>query len=210
HNCSLPTLFGRCCYGSPTSPSCQDSISVDDCNVLGGTWTYNLNCVANPCPVLPGDNCSDAVLLTGTLPITVTGNTTGLTNDYTCVGLGATAPAGWYPVGSYYSETSTAAAPDAAYHWIAPATATFKITMCNAGSDYDQAMLIYNYTCPTEPLNPGDFIAGCDDLGSTLCALSSLRAGVEVALSQNQHILIIVDGYSTNVGNFELTISQNP
>jgi len=41
------SLEGRCCYGDPVM--CAD-VTQDACDVLGGTWTYGLNCTDNPCP----------------------------------------------------------------------------------------------------------------------------------------------------------------
>lgn len=54
---TLPT--GRCCYGDPLAPSCDD-VTQPECDALGGTWAEGLNCTDNPCPVAgPGDDCSD-------------------------------------------------------------------------------------------------------------------------------------------------------
>ncbi len=50
---------GRCCYGDPLAPSCDD-VTEPDCTTLGGTWGAGLNCTDNACPIAgPGDDCSD-------------------------------------------------------------------------------------------------------------------------------------------------------
>ncbi|MEZ5359360.1 MAG: choice-of-anchor J domain-containing protein [Candidatus Zixiibacteriota bacterium] len=54
---TLPS--GRCCYGDPLAPSC-DEVTEPECDALSGTWAEGLNCTDNPCPIAgPGDDCSD-------------------------------------------------------------------------------------------------------------------------------------------------------
>lgn len=87
-DCSLPEPTGRCCYGEPTAPSCVDGVTDSECDALGGTWTWNLNCTDNPCPIAGlGENCTAPYPISG--EGTWTGFTTcGLVNDYaeTCLG----------------------------------------------------------------------------------------------------------------------------
>ena len=42
---------GRCCYGDPTAPSCEDEITEADCGTLGGNWSSGLNCTDDLCPI---------------------------------------------------------------------------------------------------------------------------------------------------------------
>jgi hypothetical protein len=42
--------IGRCCYGDLFDPTCEDSITADSCDCLGGHWTEGLNCTEDPCP----------------------------------------------------------------------------------------------------------------------------------------------------------------
>ena len=62
------SLQGRCCYGNPLSPSCED-LTVTECQALNGSWSSSLTCATDPC--VP---CADFGL---TAPGTVSGNTTG-------------------------------------------------------------------------------------------------------------------------------------
>jgi len=84
---------GRCCYGDPAVPSCDD-VTEAECITLGGTWDEDLNCTDNPCPVsgAPGDDCTDPieVKIPGDLPFEDLSNyTCGRGNNYeeTCLGL---------------------------------------------------------------------------------------------------------------------------
>jgi len=43
--------IGRCCYGDPTNPDCADEMAQADCVALLGTWTQDLNCEDDPCPI---------------------------------------------------------------------------------------------------------------------------------------------------------------
>jgi hypothetical protein len=85
-----PAPVGRCCYGDPLSPSCDD-VSAAVCAGLGGEWDGSLDCT-EACPVPgPGDNCDAAAPLTlssGTLPVTDNNYTCGRVDDYdgTCLG----------------------------------------------------------------------------------------------------------------------------
>jgi hypothetical protein len=77
---ALPT--GRCCSGDPQTPSCEDGMYEADCIAISGTWSVGLNCVDNPCPIAgENDQCIDATDVTGTYPVTVTGNNVGATID---------------------------------------------------------------------------------------------------------------------------------
>jgi CubicO group peptidase (beta-lactamase class C family) len=144
--------------------------------------------------LLSGD-CSDYTDLTGqSLPIIVTGNTSGATNNY---GPYSSKPlcwseSGWWP--------ASGAAPDVTYKWTAPTHGRYKISLL--GSGYDTVLLLYDFTCPIEPLYPDDFICGNDDFEGTRSQLTY------VPLDQGQEILIVVDGYSGNTGSFRLTISE--
>ena len=45
-----PPSIGRCCYGDLFDPTCEDGITADSCDILGGYWSEGLNCIDNPCP----------------------------------------------------------------------------------------------------------------------------------------------------------------
>lgn len=46
-------IIGRCCYGDPGLPDCDD-LTYAECQSLSGTWDEYLNCTSNPCPVPAG------------------------------------------------------------------------------------------------------------------------------------------------------------
>jgi len=59
--CTPPV--GRCCYGDPAAPDCDD-ISEDACLALGGMWDETLNCTDDPCPIATeGDNCAAPIVV---------------------------------------------------------------------------------------------------------------------------------------------------
>ncbi len=73
---------GRCCYGDPGAPDCQD-VTEAECDALGGNWSAGLNCTDDPCPVAgPNDNCADVT--PQLLPYTFTGNNEAATFDTYC------------------------------------------------------------------------------------------------------------------------------
>ncbi len=74
-----PLPIGRCCYGDPTAPDCDDVTEID-CDALGGDWNAALNCTDDPCPVAgPNDECTGALeMVDGD---DVTGTTAGATVD---------------------------------------------------------------------------------------------------------------------------------
>lgn len=74
---------GRCCYGDPSAPECDD-VTEEECEAMGGySWDEDLNCTDNPCPVAPeNDDCHDVT--PDALPATWTGNNEGATYDDYC------------------------------------------------------------------------------------------------------------------------------
>ncbi|UCC79366.1 MAG: serine hydrolase [Candidatus Zixiibacteriota bacterium] len=143
--------------------------------------------------LLSGD-CSDYIDLTAQpLPIIVGGSTVGATNDY---GPFPSRPLCWSESGWWASSGN---APDVTYKWTAPYHGRFKISLLE--SNYDTVLLLYNFTCPTEPVYPDDFICGNDDFGGAQSQLSY------VPLDEGQEVLIVVDGYAGHTGDYVLWIS---
>ena len=142
--------------------------------------------------ILSGD-CTDYIDLTGQpLPITVTGTTVGATNNYGPFNSRPSCwPYGWWP--------PSAAARDVTYKWTVPANGRYTISLCN--SSYDTALLLYDFTCPIEPVYPDDLICGNDDY----CGQQSELNGYWFA--GGQEILIVVDGYGGGMGLYSLEIS---
>jgi len=147
-----------------------------------------------------GDDCSDYIELSGNLPITDNGTTSGYTNNYGPFG---GEPACWQ--GSFFS--SDCAAADVTYKYTASATADYTFsptadyTFSLCGSGYDTCLLLYHFTCPDEPTE-ADLICGNDDSD---CGLQSELVD---PLSAGDEVLIVVDGYSSSNGNYTLTITS--
>jgi hypothetical protein len=149
-----------------------------------------------------GNSCADATDLSGTaLPLETLGTTVGHLQNYSCVGLGTNPPACW---SGGYNEALACHGPSATYKFTIPTTGSYIISTCNLGTDFDTGLLIYRWTCPTEPVNPGDYICGNDDAAG--CGLQSTVT--TTALTEGTAILIVVSGYGDASGNYGLTIDQ--
>ena len=146
----------------------------------------------NPTLQMGIGDCSDYIDLTGqALPIVVTGTTAGADNDY---GPYPEQPACWQ--GGWVAESGQG--PDITYKWVAPIDTIYDISL--VGSSFDTDLEIYAFTCPTEPVYPGDFICGNDDWGA-------LYSRLFLSLTAGQQVLIVVDGYADVSGDFILGIS---
>ncbi|HBC45700.1 MAG TPA: hypothetical protein DCZ43_01500, partial [candidate division Zixibacteria bacterium] len=142
--------------------------------------------------VLLSGDCSDFTDLSNLpLPISISGSTADATDEY---GTYPEQPICWQ--GTWYPLSGSG--PDVTYKWIAPADSIYEISLW--GSLYDTGLEIYNFTCPTEPTYPDDFICGNDDLLFTTSLL-------DLPLAAGQQIIIVVDGYGNSCGDFELEIS---
>jgi hypothetical protein len=156
-----------------------------------------------------GDNCSDYFTLTGTLPITTSGTTVGYTNDY---GGWATEPPNW--VGSFYADDGFGGSCDAAdvvYKWTAPGDTVYNFSLCTTTGfgDYDDTgLLLFDFTCPTEPVVTTDLIAGNDDAGCGSYGYTSELT--QIPLTTGQEVLIVVDGTFGDAGTYELIVDYGP
>lgn len=143
-----------------------------------------------------GESCLEATLLTGPIPIVISGTTSGFANDYSVLGVGPLAPPCWE---GYYDEILTANGPDVVYQFFPPVEGIYRISLCN--SDFDTGLLIYNSNCP--PTNPVDLICGNDDY----CGVTSFQSEVSaIPLSPSQPVYIVVDGWNGSEGNYTLEI----
>jgi len=181
---------GRCCYNDYTS---CDNLTEGACLLQPGNpqWAEGLTCEDNPCPTPPpNEDCTNAIALTDPLPISVSGSTQLAINDYDVL---PGEPACWQ--GTWF--TSSGAGPDVTYTWVVPNDGQYSISLC--GSSFDTALLLYSNNCP--PIYPDDFICGNDDA----CGLQS---ELILDLLAGQDLLIIVDGYGSNSGDYTLEIRQ--
>jgi CubicO group peptidase (beta-lactamase class C family) len=147
------------------------------------------------------DDCSDFIDLSGMpLPLTVTGTTTGLDNDY---GPFLERPECWQGERWRYSSAQGA---DATYKWTAPAAGWYTFSLCHSDAFhsgfFNTDLLLYEFTCPAEPRYPEDFICG-NDTGCTANALLK-----DIPLVAGQEVLVVVDGGVNGEGAFELAIHE--
>ena len=96
------------------------------------------------------------------------------------------------------SCVDSANAPEVAFRWTAPSTGTYRID--TQGSNFDTALYIRDNTCQGGEL-------ACDDDGIARAGASA----TQIALRAGDTVVIVVDGYGTNAGNYVLNIRDlNP
>ena len=125
------------------------------------------------------NNCANAIVIGNG---TVAGTTISATNDgsATCGSSGTNA--------------------DVWYRYVAPATATITVTTCSSSTNYDTVISVHSAACPG---TTGTQIA-CNDDAS--CGFSGLHSTLTFAAVAGTEYLIRVSGFSSNVGNFELSV----
>lgn len=127
-----------------------------------------------------GETCALAVPIPA-LPFADTGTTVGHLNDYD-----AACPA-------------TSAAADVVYALQPSADVQVDISLCHAGTAYDTKLYVYQNLCQGVPLACND--EACPGHKSVLAGLQ-LTGGVTY--------FIVIDGYGTQAGPYELTVSETP
>ena len=195
HDCPI---IGRCCYGDPFAPTCADNTEAQ-CQGLSGSWNRYRRCATDPCPVVQpeaGEDCVDATLLGGPLPIRATGITTGHVRNYPVTPFTAN-PTCW----GEGTAASGFNGPDVCWKWIVPVTGTYTFALCNGATAWDTCLLLLNDTgCPT----PTDVICADDDH----CPADTRSMLSSVSLTAGQHVLVVVGGYgTTSMGAFQLDIT---
>jgi hypothetical protein len=153
------------------------------------------------------DNCAGVPDLGSALGVAVaTGTTAGATNNLDTTGFAASPPTCWQ--GTLF--TGSTVGPDVYYKWTAPAAGNYTFSLCAGsatGNTYDTGITLWNFTCPTEPAYPANFICGNDDGG--ICAGNLGSELTCVPLTSGQQILIVVDAYAGEVGDaYSLDITQ--
>lgn len=90
--------------------------------------------------------------------------------------------------------------PDLTFGWFAPATASYRIDLCNSDMSWDSVLTIRDGTC-------GGAQLACDD--DSCGGPAMLQGRVTVNLTAGQGIVIVVDSlYPTVGGNYQLAITQ--
>jgi hypothetical protein len=136
-------------------------------------------------PLQGGDVAANAFVLTGPLPITSSGHTSGYQNDYdeTCPYSGSTAA-------------------DVVYSYTPPADIFMDFDLC--GSNFDTKIYVYENT-----VVPGTAIACNDDFHySDLCGYYTSK--IESAFLTGGNIYyIVIDGYEAEQGNYDLLLNES-
>lgn len=93
---------------------------------------------------------------------------------------------------SYQPACASSSAPDAAYTWTAPATGNYVFT--TFGSSFDTILEVR--------LNSTGAVLGCNDDSA------GLQSSVAAVVSAGHSITILVDGYGSGNGNYQLNITN--
>ena len=137
-----------------------------------------------------GDTCATAVALSGPLPITVSGTTSGYTNDY-----------------DEACPFSGSDSPDVVYEFIPSVDMEVTITLCGDDSTtaYDSKLYLYKDDCPDTVA----YYACNDDACST-----GLSGGVselnDIPMASGSTYFIVIDGKNGAAGNYQLDINREP
>ena len=140
-------------------------------------------------------DCADYTDLTSLeLPIFEVGSTAEATQDYTPFDPSSVEPDCWQGSWNWFCGRG----PDVTFKWTAPYSGEFTIHIF--ASDFVTDLLIYTFTCPEEPVYPDDFICGSHYGDEDRGRLTNLR------FDAGDEILVVVDGYMSQSGDFELAI----
>ena len=181
-NCDTdPCPVAKCCSEDGNGPRC-DNWTQDHCLDAGGEWFPGLMCQPGDCLPPQNDFCDDRIPL-GPLPASVTGTTIGTTNDplVTCGTTAGTGGAVWYSV----IGTGT----------------TITATTCNAFTNFDTKIRVWCGDCELPTC-----VTGNDD---STCSFSNLRSLVTWCSRPGVEYLILVHGFSTAEGDFQLDVSED-
>lgn len=94
----------------------------------------------------------------------------------------------------YQSSCASSTAPDASYTWTAPSAGTYVFS--TAGSAFDTVLEVRAY-------NTGASLGCNDDSNGTL------QSTVSVSLSSGQTVIVVIDGFSSSSGAYQLNINGN-
>lgn len=190
----IPILFCLTSIGMGSDNFLRDDYIPDD---FGRKTQYNESGsrIDPSDPIIASGDCSDYIDLSGLpLPISEIGTTVGATNNF---GPFPERPPCWR--GDW--RVQSCAGPDVAFKWTAPVSSEYTISLCE--SHFDNCLLLYRFTCPAEPVYPDDFICGADNI----CLIRAKDRFVH--FDEGEEVLIIVDGFGNNAGDFELRIYKS-
>lgn len=147
-----------------------------------GNYELSMSCASNS----GNASCSGATAVTAN-GASVSGNTAsvcGASNSAPYCGTSVTAPGRWHTVvgtGGFMSATT-----------------------CNPGTNYDTKIHVYSGSCGSLSC-----VGGNDDMGSSNCSYSSLRSRVQWCSEAGVTYYIMVSGFSSNTGDYELSVSSD-
>ncbi len=155
-------------------------IEVGTYSTTANTGAYNFG-VTSPAPPAPGESCSNFLTISGPLPVTVTGTTTGKADDHNPM-----------------CENGGSTAPDMAYHYTPATDQQVDIDLCLSGYDTKVGVYLASNVAPgAEVYCNDDYCPGY----RSFIGCAQLNAGVEYC--------IVVDGYSSaDFGAFTMTLTE--
>ncbi|HEY3296057.1 MAG TPA: proprotein convertase P-domain-containing protein [bacterium] len=167
---------GRCCYDAGNGPLHPGCAinTLPDCAALNGTWVAGIESCDASPCPVPTAGEFCAVALPLLLDTPYSGTTVGFINNYDYLG--------------------SFGAPDVVYSYTAPTDQQVTFSLC--GSSFDTYLYVYADNCTGTPIAYSD-----DDY--THCQSSSSYIGC-LQLTGGHTYYIVVDGYSSNVGAYNL------
>lgn len=182
--CPPPQPTGRCCYDG--GASCANNFEAE-CITLGGSWNEFTTCEANSCAAPVNDDCGSAIEVFNGTP------QSGDNIDATADGMGDLSCVfeDFFEVWYYYEAATTDPV------WV---------TLCDAGTDFDTSLRIFDGSCA------GTEVACDDDDDITPpdleCTVNLVASTLEFTPAAAGTFYIRVAGFNSQQGNFVLTVTQ--
>jgi len=184
---------GACCLPGDV---CVDGFTETDCLNMSGTYQGNgTNCLDDPCPP-SNDECDNAINVA--VPSSTFGSTLGATFD-------PNAPSSCPDVTGFGDVFVTSAG---VWYSIIGTGNTITVSTCSPSTDYDTQLSVYCGCCDTL-MCVG---ANDDDSGAQpACDLGGLnrKSTVSFCSVAGEPYLILVHGFGSNTGNFELLVTDD-
>ncbi len=157
-----------------------DVVIIECGNYSAGTPGSYLFNVSAPQPPPPGDNCGVAIALS--VPGTVSGYTTGASNDYDAI-----------------CPYDGATAPDVVYSYTPIQTELVSLSLCGGTTNYDTKLYVFAENCTGTPVACND-----DACTSPLYGFPYVSRLDCVPLTGGVTYYIVVDGYGSSAGDYTL------
>lgn len=155
-------------------------------------WPLRLACLAlaagGALAQQGGEDCSTAAVLSGPLPINVSGATVGYANDYDEV-----------------CPYAGSRAPDVVYRFTPATPITVDVLLCDGWTDFDTKLYIYD-SCPPALGQP---VACNDDACTSAAGQGYVSALWNLPLTAGVTYYLVVDGYGDAAGAYELELRES-